>query len=73
MLVAISKGMRAVKLHQQNSAVLNWRCLLTQVDEYNGHKTGGWLVCEQLSVKYVVMKYDYLFHEYCSRCRFQSL
>jgi len=40
-LVAISMGMRAVKLHQQNPPVLNWRCQLTQVDLYNGPKNGG--------------------------------
>jgi len=34
-----TKGMRAVKLHQQNPLVLNWRCQLTQVDLYNGRKT----------------------------------
>ena len=38
-MVAISKDMWAVKhLHQQNPPVLNWRCQLTQVDLYNGHK-----------------------------------
>ena len=26
-------------LHQQNPPILNWRCRLTQVDLYNGHKT----------------------------------
>ena len=26
-------------LHQQNPPVRNWRCRLTQVDLYNGHKT----------------------------------
>ena len=26
-------------LHQQDPPVLNWRCRLTQVDLYNGHKT----------------------------------
>ena len=31
-------------LHKQNSSVLNWRCRLTQVDLYNGHKMGSWLV-----------------------------
>jgi len=25
-------------LHQQNLPVLNWKCHLTQVDLYNGHK-----------------------------------
>jgi len=25
-------------VHQQNPPVLNWRCSLTQVDMYNGHK-----------------------------------
>jgi len=29
-------------LHQKNPPVLNWRCRLTQVDLYNGRKTGGW-------------------------------
>jgi len=38
-LVAVSKGMRAGKLHQQNPPVLNCRCQLTQVDLYNGRKT----------------------------------
>jgi len=39
-LVAVSKGMQAVKLcNKQNSPVLNWRCRLTHVDLYNGHKT----------------------------------
>ena len=38
MLVAVSKGMRAVKLHQQNLPVLNWTCRLMQVDLYNGRK-----------------------------------
>jgi len=28
-LVAVSKGMRAVKLHQQNPPVLKWGCQLT--------------------------------------------
>ena len=36
--------MRAVKLHQQNPLVLNQRCRLTQIDLYNGCKTGVWLV-----------------------------
>jgi len=40
-LVAVSKGMQAVKLHQQNLPVLNWRCWLTQVDLYNGRKMGS--------------------------------
>jgi len=31
--------MQAVKVHQQNHPVLNWRRRLTQVDLYNGHKT----------------------------------
>ena len=31
--------MRSVKLYQQNPPVLNWRCRLTQIDLYNGHKT----------------------------------
>ena len=31
-------------LHQQNSRILSWRCRLTQVELYNGRKTGGWLV-----------------------------
>jgi len=31
--------MRAVKLCTNKSAVLNWRCRLTQVDLYNGRKT----------------------------------
>jgi len=39
-LVAVSKGMRAVKtLHHQNPQVLNWRCRLTHVAVYNGRKT----------------------------------
>ena len=38
---AISKSMRAVKLHQQNPPVLSWRCQLTQVDLHNGRKMGG--------------------------------
>jgi len=38
-LVAVSKGTRAVKLHQQNPPVLNWKCRLTQVDLCNGRKT----------------------------------
>jgi len=45
-VVAISKGMWAVKLlHQQNPPVLNWRCWLTRVDLYNDCKmVVGWLV-----------------------------
>ena len=39
-LVAVSKGMRAVKLCTNKILqVLNWRCRLTQVDLYNGRKT----------------------------------
>jgi len=38
MLVAVSKGMQAIKLHQQNPPVLHWRCRLAQVDLYNGRK-----------------------------------
>jgi len=39
-LVAVSKGMQAVKLcNKQNPPVLNWRCRLMHVDLYNGHKT----------------------------------
>ena len=38
-LVAASRGMRAVALHQQNPPVLNWRCRLTQIDVHNGRKT----------------------------------
>ena len=38
MLVAVSKGMQAVKLVQQNPPVLNWWCRLTQVDMCNGRK-----------------------------------
>jgi len=38
-LVAVSKSMWAVKLHQQNPPVLNWRCQLMQVDLCNGLKT----------------------------------
>jgi len=38
-LVAVSKGMRAVKLCTNKIlAVLNWRCRLMQVDLYNGSK-----------------------------------
>jgi len=37
-LVAVSKGMRVVKIHQQNPPVFNWRCRLMQVDLYNGCK-----------------------------------
>jgi len=37
-LVAASRGMRAVTLHQQNPPVLNWRCRLTQIDVHNGRK-----------------------------------
>jgi len=39
-LVAVSKGMRAVKLCTNKILqVLNWSCRLTQVDLYNGRKT----------------------------------
>jgi len=38
LLVAVSKGMRAIKLHQQNPPVLHWRCWLAQVDWYSGRK-----------------------------------
>jgi len=38
-LVAVSKGMLAVKLRQQNTPVLNWWSQLMQVYLYNGHKT----------------------------------
>jgi len=38
-LVAVSKGMRAVKFAPTKSPVLNWRCRLTQVDLCNGRKT----------------------------------
>jgi len=31
-LVAISKGMQAVKLLEHNPPVLNWRCSQTQAD-----------------------------------------
>jgi len=37
--VAVSKGLRAVKLCTNKiPPVLNWRCKLTQVDMYNGRK-----------------------------------
>ena len=40
LLIAFSKGMQAVNLmHQQYPPVLDWKCWLTQVDLYNGHKT----------------------------------
>ena len=42
-LVAVSKSMWAVKLLQQNPPVINWRCWLTQVDLYSGHKMGLFL------------------------------
>ena len=45
-LVAISKGMWAIKLHQQNPPILNWRCRLTQVDLYNGHKMVVVVLCK---------------------------
>ena len=38
-LVAVSKGMRAVKLLQQNPPVRNLGCCLMQVVVYNGRKT----------------------------------
>ena len=42
-------------LQQRNPPVLNWRCRLTQVDLYNGRKTGGWLVLySRLRQLYVV-------------------
>ena len=44
-LVAVSKGMLAVKLHQQNTPVLNWWSQLMQVYLYNGHKTMLLLLC----------------------------
>jgi len=37
-LVAISKGMQAVKLLHHNPPHLNWGCLLAHVVLYNGHK-----------------------------------
>ena len=37
-LVAVSKGMWAVKLYQQNPPVLYWRCWLTQANLYNSRK-----------------------------------
>jgi len=36
--IAVSKGMRTVKLLQQNPPVLNCECRLMQVDLYNNHK-----------------------------------
>jgi len=39
-------------LHKQNPPVLNWRCWLTQVDLYNGHKMVGVVVVHSLSSQY---------------------
>ena len=41
-------------LHQQNPPVLNWRCLLTQVYLYNGHKMGDWLVGSYVSCSFKI-------------------
>jgi len=41
-MTAVSKGIKTMgskTLHQQNSAVINWRCWLMQADLYNGCKT----------------------------------
>jgi len=43
-LVAVTKDMQAVKLHQQKPPVLN------AVDLYNGHKTGGWFFKDTIVV-----------------------
>ena len=40
-------------MHQQNPPVLNWRCQLTQVDLYNGRKTGGCCCCYVIAVAVV--------------------
>jgi len=37
-LVVVSRGIRTVKLLQQNPPVLNWRCWLMQVVLYIGRK-----------------------------------
>jgi len=46
---SISKGVRAVKLHQQNHPVLNWNCRLTQIELYNGRKKVGVVVIMVIS------------------------
>jgi len=52
-LVAVSKGMWAVKLCTNNILQLSggWRCRLTQVDLYNGRKTGVVVVVVVIKVK----------------------
>jgi len=52
-LVAVSKGMRAVKLCTNKILqVLNWRCWLTQVDLHNGRKMVVAVVVRNVMYRY---------------------
>jgi len=64
-LVAISKGMRAVKLLQQNHPVLNWGCRLMQVVLYNGRKTVVVVVPGELGL--ASSPYVFFLHFFCKR------
>jgi len=61
-LVAVIKGMRAVKLLHQNPPVLNWGCQLMQVVLYNGCKKV--LVVVAVVVVVVVVFFSFLLSDW---------
>ena len=52
--------MGSKSFHERNPPILNWRCRLTQVDLYNGHKTmvglmlDDMLFCSRMVLSFVI-------------------
>ena len=50
--------MGSKSFHERNPPILNWRCRITQVDLYNGHKTVvGLMLDDMLFCSHMVLSF----------------